>query len=76
MSFRNDRLEIEMSSRDVSNSELDKRLNVAPGMISKYVAGKRTPTVEQLCRFLRALGWTDDELKQERFVDWYSLNGS
>jgi hypothetical protein len=34
-----------------------------------------TPTVEQLYRFLRAIGWTDDQLKQERLIDWYSING-
>jgi predicted transcriptional regulator len=75
MSFRNDRLEAELESRNISNTDLDRRLGVSLGMTSKYVGGRRTPTVEQLYRFLRAIGWTDEQLKQERFIDWYSING-
>lgn len=74
--FNNKKLRLELNSRGVSQIELDGRLGVSAGMISKYVRGVRSPSPEQLYRFLLALGWTDEQLKQERLVDWYTLNGA
>lgn len=74
--FNTDKLQNELNKAGISQAELDNRIGVAGGMVSKYVRGVRTPTPETLYRFLRALGWTDKDIKNERLVDWYFLNGS
>lgn len=58
----------------MSQSDVAREMGVSRALPSKYIRGDRTPTVEQLYRFLRAIGYTDEQLKQERFVDWYSLD--
>lgn len=75
-SFNNKRLGEAINKSGLSMNEVDRRLNLHVGLTSKYVRGVRSPSPEQLCRFLVAIGWTDDQLRQERLVDWYSINGN
>jgi predicted transcriptional regulator len=76
MSFRTDKLQELINGSGLTQAEIDNRLGVANGMVSKYVRGIRNPSVDQLYRFWRAIGWTEAQIEQERFVDWYSINGT
>jgi transcriptional regulator with XRE-family HTH domain len=58
-----------LRDRGLTQAQVDKNLGVEPGLISKYMREVRTPTPEQLYRFLRAAGVTD--FTEDRLIDWF-----
>lgn len=70
--FNKEKLQTELNKRGISQLELDRRLGVKSGMVSKYTRGVREPSPEQLYRFLLAIGWTEESLKSELLINWYT----
>jgi hypothetical protein len=73
--FNLKRFNREIEKAGLTATEIDTRMGIAGPMTYKYRAGKRTPSPEQLYKFLLAMGWTEDDLRYERLVDWYGING-
>lgn len=71
--FNSKKFRQEIESSGLPFSQIDKRIEAAVGLTSKYCRGEREPKVEQLYRFLTAIGYTEEQLKQERLTDWYLL---
>ena len=77
MDFSHDKLRIELARRDVAQARIAEALEVTPQTVNNWVRGRAAPDAWTLVRILRAAGVTDEELRNERVLDWYPqpLNG-
>jgi hypothetical protein len=73
--FNHELLQEKLNEKGLSNNQLDKRMDNV-GMAYKYTNGTNTPSPDLLIRFLLAMGYTNDDLTNERLTDWYRTNGS
>lgn len=75
MEFNHSRLKEKLEQAGLSNGQLDRRMDNV-GMAYKYTNGTNTPTPKLLIDFLFAMGYTIDDLRDERLLDWYHINGT
>jgi hypothetical protein len=73
--FNSERLQGAFEEAGLSNGAVDRRLEWN-NQAYKYTNGTHTPTPEVLYKILFAVGKTIEELKEERLIDWYPLNGT
>ena len=49
-------------------------LNIASPRLSEKLHGRIYMYPDELIAILSIVGWTDEQLNQERLTDWYELN--
>lgn len=76
MDFNNLKLSAAIAGSGITQNELADKLNVHRNTISAWATGNAVPTPFKLYRLLRIVGYDDEQLKAQRLVDWYSLNGN
>ena len=64
----------------IDNSGLKRQLiaselGLAQPRLSEKLHGRVYLFPDELIQILRVIGWTDEQLEQERLTDWYLING-
>ena len=71
MKFASDTLRAELARRNVVYSELAEALKVHPNTVGNWVNGRAAPKAFDLIRTLQFIGYTGDDLRAQRLIDWY-----
>jgi len=69
--FNLKRLQDAFEESGMTRIDVDRACGHEYPMFDKYLKGYRDPSPKTLYRFLSAMGWSMDKIKNMRMGDWY-----